>query len=178
MKLIISQLKVGDNPLEFYSSRDSWLQEVFYKFERSGYEVEGDIWVDMNLTKLDPDYTLRGKLKFIIQQACFRCAENFPLSIDHRFHVAFAHTSEHAKIPSVASHDSDELDINFFQGNEIDLAPVIEEQFVLSLPYQAPCKSDCRGICQRCGTNLNLGSCQCDEIPKATPFEVLKNWKH
>ena len=48
----------------------------------------------------------------------------------------------------------------------IDLAPLVRELSLLSLPTKVLCRPDCQGLCQECGANLNEGDCGCagDEI--------------
>lgn len=43
----------------------------------------------------------------------------------------------------------------------IDLAPLVRELSLLSLPIKVLCRPDCLGLCQECGANLNLGECGC-----------------
>jgi uncharacterized protein len=45
--------------------------------------------------------------------------------------------------------------------DEVDLEPMAREQCVLGLPLRPLCRPECRGLCTRCGANLNEGSCGC-----------------
>ena len=44
---------------------------------------------------------------------------------------------------------------------EIDLAPAIREELLLDVPRFLLCREDCRGLCPRCGQDLNAGPCGC-----------------
>ena len=35
------------------------------------------------------------------------------------------------------------------------------------------CKEDCKGICNRCGANLNMGSCKCDNAEPGTGMSKI-----
>ena len=183
MKLLVTQLHEGENTFSFDSQKDGWLREVIAQVEKQGYKLQGDMKVDMQLTKLEPDYYLRGKIRFPVEQTCARCADTFRMPIDHAFDVALAHVAHGHDSRGVKSRaealaeESEELDINFFEGPEIDLSPIVQEQFFLSLPYQSLCKTDCKGICQRCGKNLNAGDCGCPPLAKPNPFSVLQEFK-
>lgn len=50
---------------------------------------------------------------------------------------------------------------------EIELGEAIREELVLAVPEFTLCREDCRGICPRCGTDLNVGSCACRPEPDA-----------
>lgn len=180
MKLLVTQLHEGENAFSFDSQKDAWLRDVVGAVRGQGHEVPGTMQVEMRLTKLEPDYYLRGRLRFQVKQACARCADVFPLPIDHAFDVALAHVTQHGvkkARPETIAEESEELDINFFEGPEVDLAPIVQEQFFLSLPYQSLCSDTCQGICQRCGKNRNVGDCGCAPVTKPNPFSVLQDYK-
>ena len=50
-----------------------------------------------------------------------------------------------------------------FDGDVVDLSEMVKDNLVLELPLVPLCKKDCQGLCQHCGQNLNLGSCECDD---------------
>jgi len=43
----------------------------------------------------------------------------------------------------------------------IDLGPDIREEIILDYPMQPLCTVNCRGLCPKCGKNLNEGGCSC-----------------
>ena len=43
----------------------------------------------------------------------------------------------------------------------IDLDPDIREELLLQFPFKPLCSDDCKGLCKRCGKNLNEGGCSC-----------------
>jgi len=83
------------------------------------------------------------------------------------------------KIPSEEEKESkgDDLETEFYEGEEIDLTPLIQDQILLALPPKAVCREDCRGLCQRCGQNLNRGTCQCADQKMDPRLEPLKNFR-
>ncbi|MDD3087872.1 MAG: DUF177 domain-containing protein [Candidatus Omnitrophica bacterium] len=44
---------------------------------------------------------------------------------------------------------------------DIELDPDIREEIILDYPIKPLCKADCRGLCPKCGENLNEGGCNC-----------------
>lgn len=52
--------------------------------------------------------------------------------------------------------------------NFIDLSPEIREEIILGYPVKILCKDDCRGLCPKCGKDLNLGKCDCQMKPQLT----------
>ena len=49
-----------------------------------------------------------------------------------------------------------------FSGDMIDIAALIRDTILTAQPLQNLCRTDCRGLCSRCGANLNDGDCGCD----------------
>ena len=175
VKLLISQLKDGENLFSFSSEKDAWVNALSQHFSKEVSPLEGPLNANISLTKLEPDYYLKGQLEFRTRRTCSRCAEAFSLPVTHPFDLAMVHGSA----PDAPKFETEsEGDVFRFKGPEIDIAPLLQEQAVLSLPFAPLCKPDCRGICQECGWNLNQSDCGCKKPPALNPFSVLKNLIH
>ena len=100
---------------------------------------------------------LLGMAKGSLQLICSRCLE--PFLWEFQLPIAERYTNQQGLL-------SEEEEINWFEGDKIDIAPQLLKQIFLEMPMQPICKPDCKGLCSNCGANLNLGSCQCihDEI--------------
>jgi len=175
MKLVIAQLKAGENLFQFASPQEKWLQDALANLATQGTRVVGPLDVKLSLTNLEPDYYLKGRMVFTVDQTCVRCAETFPLPVEQAFELGLAHvkTAGREAVKPSLSEESEELDIQYFEGNELDLTPLLQEQILLSLPYAPVCSPECKGICQACGTNLNLGVCHCQKKIPVNAFAVL-----
>ncbi len=56
---------------------------------------------------------------------------------------------------------------------KVDLAGLLREDVLLDLPWKFLCREDCKGLCPRCGKNLNEGPCTCS--PEVDPrMEALR----
>ncbi|MCR5737697.1 MAG: DUF177 domain-containing protein [Eubacterium sp.] len=51
----------------------------------------------------------------------------------------------------------------FLVDNSLDVDALIHNEILVNLPMKVLCKDDCKGICRKCGMNLNMGSCKCDQ---------------
>lgn len=177
MKIGLAQLKTGENAFQFSSQADPWLKELTTRLADRGVQIPGNVEVWLQLTKLEPDYYLKGRMQFESEQLCARCAEIFPLPITHSFELGMAHVSTPSASEKLAE-ESEELDIQYFEGPELDFDPILEEQILLSLPYKAVCRADCKGICQSCGANLNESTCGCPKSNTVHAFAALSQLKH
>ena len=39
---------------------------------------------------------------------------------------------------------------------------LVRNELIVQWPIRVLCKDDCKGICSRCGANLNIQTCDCD----------------
>ena len=56
----------------------------------------------------------------------------------------------------------------------IDVSEMLIEQILLDFPYRHLCKEDCKGLCPKCGKDLNEGSCGCPTDDPDPRFDVLR----
>ncbi len=69
----------------------------------------------------------------------------------------------------------------FMNGTLFDSENFVYGEILVNLPMKVLCNENCKGICNRCGTNLNHGSCGCDTTeldPRmAKVLEVFNSFK-
>lgn len=112
------------------------------------------------------DIMFRTAFEFSIP--CDRCAAQ----IDRNLLYSFSHTL----VPSLENENDDRfLEVRDFK---LDLDALVREDILLELPTKFLCRPDCKGICPRCGKNLNGGPCGCSVEQGDERFEVLKNLIH
>lgn len=162
MRIKIDGLKEGSNHLTFASS------------EITGKDLHGfivinsdDLEVEIQKSGNYLHVTGSGKVEYEVQ--CDRCAESYPteqfFNIDYIFHIGelFNNTDDIVIIDP----DKNEGNIIFDD--------FFSESFIIAQPLRHLCSEDCHGICQKCGKNLNEGSCGCsDEKPIDPRWEKLQ----
>jgi uncharacterized protein len=70
-----------------------------------------------------------------------------------------------------------DLDTDELEGYQLDLTQLVREQILLNVPEQIYCTEDCKGLCEKCGGNLNLVDCNCKDEEIDPRWEALKNLK-
>lgn len=93
---------------------------------------------------------------------CSRCLERFHFQVEDRFDL-YCETGAEGTPDEEHELTDDELDVTYLEGGRIDTDHLLRENILLSLPVQPLCREDCRGLCPRCGVNLNQGACNCTE---------------
>lgn len=70
--------------------------------------------------------------------------------------------------------EGEEENLIYYTDNKLDLTEDIIDTIILNLPMKPLCSNDCKGLCQKCGINLNEEQCNC-ELEYVDPrFEKLK----
>ena len=97
-----------------------------------------------------------GTLKGSVTLDCRRCLVQVEAIVDTETHVLFADES------AVDEDDPDVLPMSKGRsGSEIDLRPAVRQEWLLEVPALVLCRPACKGLCPKCGANLNQGACAC-----------------
>lgn len=129
--------------------------------------------VDLEIQKRVDHIRIEGELVGGLHVSCHRCLEAFELSLHDTVDVALVPGEESSPAEEVELEARD-LDYEFFDGVVIDLDQLVAEQVFLALPVKILCTERCRGLCPRCGANLNEGPCSCKRGDEESPFASLK----
>ena len=82
---------------------------------------------------------------------CDRCLCEFEYPLQMHIEATIAESEE----------DGDSPDIFFLDGDYIDVGEIIQTSVILDLEQHMLCREDCKGLCEKCGANLNEGPCSC-----------------
>lgn len=147
------------------SLEDKLGEELPFEFETNAeeldavadtYSFEGAITVKGVYVNTGRCYRFSGEISCTKSFICDRCLEPSMLEQQHEFNEEFQRGSEPANGGEKAKI------VNYFDGDVIDLAPVIRDVLLSDQPLNNICNADCRGLCLKCGANLNHGDCGCD----------------
>ena len=129
--------------------------------------------VQLQIDKDGDDVDIRGQVRASVPQLCGRCAEGFTAPVLAELDVRFA-----PKPPRVdgAELGRDDLDVDFYVDDRIDLDRVIENETTLAIPMKPLCDPGCRGLCPVCGVNRNLNPCACAERAPDPRLAALKTF--
>lgn len=116
----------------------------------------GDIAVTGRLSSAGEDrFYFSGRLAGEADEECRRCLTPTRVSVTEELHLLFADANDE---------ESDESDVYLLEprATTVDLRPALREQWLLAVPGFALCREDCKGLCPKCGADLNLGPCHCE----------------
>lgn len=119
------------------------------------WQLEG---LTLRLERDEQDVLVHGEIRATVPQVCGRCLEAFPARVRAGVEVRLVPRPATADSVKLAS---DDLDVDFYQKDELDLTALIETETTLALPMKPLCRDDCLGLCRVCGGNRNVTACGC-----------------
>lgn len=163
--------------------------------------VRGPLSVSVDLARADDMITITGVLEGTAVRQCVRCLKEYDDPLGFSIRAAFAREGkDHKKEIRAGGRRGKDLDPRkgrlavakaepeiqeteesderyFYQGDHVELAPMLREHVILAAPMQPLCREDCAGLCARCGEDLNNGPCHCPVEPPPTAFRVIRSTK-
>jgi len=137
-----------------------------------------DVEVTGTFVKTNQDFRVSGHIRSQVQLFCSRCLEPFPFEIESRFSCSCIPRPVDTLLDSEVELKAEDIEIEYYEDNKINLAQLVYDQIMLSLPVLRLCSEDCKGFCPQCGTNLNIAKCDCEGGEDVDPrFAVLKSLK-
>jgi uncharacterized protein len=146
--------------------------ELEEKISIEGFSVSAPVKVQLAVNRAADVVMVTGSLAAELEMVCSRCLKGVRQAQDLPVSVVY-HPAEEIGSEKHGLHD-DEMDMGFYTGEELDLQELIREQIVLSVQMKPLCNEDCKGICPKCGIDLNTGTCTCVHKEVDPRLEVLK----
>lgn len=162
MKIKISGLGDGENKYNFISSASEiGLDDDFDK----------EVKVDVILRKSIRQYYLDVECKAQKKSTCDRCLADFNLHIDCSFKLVYTYDQ------SFSDPDLDDVKFLNFQDTEFEIDDDVRQMIMLNIPLKLLCSENCKGLCLKCGKNLNESDCGCEQDNINPKFDELKKLK-
>ena len=98
---------------------------------------------------------MTGSLHTTIHGVCDRCASDFDKFVVFPLDVGL--------VTELSNEENEDEWVFPLEGDSADLEDIVRTVFVLNLDSKLLCKDDCKGLCCRCGRNLNDGPCNCQK---------------
>ncbi|MBN2380523.1 DUF177 domain-containing protein [candidate division WOR-3 bacterium] len=164
----------SNNPLVFHPSHIEQGQTLIEMEVESGkaglesYKFTRPIGIKLDFDRVGDRIDLSIDLTAGLELNCSRCGAELKVEFTTSSRVTF--------LPGTGEADEQEVtatDLEFYT-DEIDLRGIVRDIFLLSLPIAPLCRPDCKGLCPKCGADLNKGNCGCTNTERVSPFEELK----
>jgi uncharacterized protein len=153
-----------------------------YKYRAGEVELDestslaSEAAVEGQVSRKGEQVRLRGRIKAEVEVLCDRClaATREPLEVE--FEASYIPREAAAERGDNVELLADDLEFAAYEGDAVDVDELVREQILLALPTRLLCREDCRGLCQKCGADLNAGECSCEQGEIDPRWSALAGW--
>ncbi|MCK4577987.1 MAG: DUF177 domain-containing protein [Candidatus Marinimicrobia bacterium] len=149
MKILLGELQDSVSPL----TKRTTLGDL--SIEEFG-DKQTPVTISIEVHPRGDDFELSGRIRARLETVCDRCLATAKAAVDAEFNFWLL-TEER---PDLSPGEVEYLLIP--NTREIDISAPLAESLRLEIPSKVLCREDCRGLCPRCGTDLNHKQCTCD----------------
>jgi uncharacterized protein len=157
-KYLVDLKDLGHEKLSFEASFEPGIID----FGTESVQQVGRLDWSASAERAGDEIRIAGSLTANVELPCSRCLEPARIALSKPFDLFFVQRDEDM------FDEDEEIELEeedtrtaFFTGTKLPISDILREQILLALPMKALCAVDCKGLCPRCGTNLNSGSCNC-----------------
>lgn len=108
-----------------------------------------------------------GSIHMKFMAACDRCLKQVPIDLDIEFE----------RVVTAPSYDGEEEadDLSFMEGYQLNVETFVYNEILENWPVKILCKEDCKGVCPKCGQDLNERECGCDTFVPDPRMAMIKD---
>jgi uncharacterized protein len=132
----IEVAKVKDSPIVLQET----IEAALWDMDSPDVKFTDTVELECAFTRITKEILVDTIVKINMVITCSRCLESVQQTDRQRFQLSY-HSSA--------------------LGEFLDVDKDIREQILLNFPMKFLCQPDCKGLCVRCGNNLNTGKCIC-----------------
>lgn len=141
-----------------------------FSYERSfdlpspdGGTATSTVTVVANVERFESRYDVAVKITGEVRGECNRCLESFGMPVDAAFDLVLYRGNRMQ--PPAGGEEDDFVTLPAMGEDRYDIFPRVREEIILEIPIRLLCREDCKGVCVKCGADLNKGACGCGEDP-------------
>lgn len=132
-------------------------------------EFVNPLRVCYTVDRVGDEIFVKTRLQTSVQLTCDRCLEPYLLNLDEVIDAVMTHDDK------LASREEEDIYLINKSTREVDITESVRQTLLLAIPYKKLCREDCKGLCPRCGANLNTAPCTCDQTKRDPRWDALRN---
>ncbi len=140
-----------DIPLE-----EGWLMKIAPVGASFRQGIRAEVFIETS----GRNVSVSGSITGDVELTCVRCLKTFPFHVNPHFSLVLV-PEENSRLHVERELAKEHLDMDVYRNEEVNIEALLVDQIVLSLPSYPRCTEFCKGLCTRCGADLNLGPCGC-----------------
>ena len=124
------------------------------------------------LNKFDDQIILEASTTAGANFICDRCGTAFKQTVKSKYKMIYL-------LRSIEGAE-EEINITYLSPDThmIDISKDVRDYMILSTPMKRLCKEDCKGLCAKCGADLNEKQCDCNDDEIDDRWNVLSELKN
>jgi DUF177 domain-containing protein len=128
--------------------------------EMIGVPEGAPVHLQLRLESVMEGVLVSGTVDLPVTGQCARCLDPVEDTLELDVQELYAYEG------STTEATSGEDEVRRIEGDQLDLAPLVRDTVVLTLPLSPTCSPDCAGLCVECGERL-------DDLPADHSHEVI-----
>jgi len=157
-----------------YDESTAALNDLLGRGEESDYTFELPARVQVEYYRAGQELFFNGQIRGSVSGRCARCVDAYTFELVKEFSLVLVPRRD---LRAEVELNQEDLDLSFYDGDTVDLSPLVREQLLLALPTRPLCGEACKGLCPQCGANLNRQPCQCTTAADDPRLAVLRALK-
>ena len=121
----------------------------------TSYPVSEPVYISGTVRNTADVLMMKGMITTCLHGVCDRCAADFTRDVEIPVDVVL--------VEEFSNEDSEDEWVFPLEADTADLEEIVRTVFVLNMDSKLLCSPDCKGLCCRCGKNLNDGPCGCQK---------------
>ncbi len=141
------KFRVEDIPPEGRSERflqePNWMDERLSREPARLFTFASPISVTLNLSRSGQVVLLRSRVETAVEWRCARCLEPFSRPLTSEYSITLK-PRPGVSMPEEVELTREDVETEFYEGEEINVAPLVQDQVLLALPQKSLCREECR----------------------------------
>ena len=167
---------IPEEGMDFLANEDdSWIDTLMKDALNDDYV--GGVNLSLHILRWEDNVTLDGDVAFFSHNTCDKCLSEFENRQTVHIHMVFLPSSKrnHTHDDADFQVETEDVGVGFYDGDRINISDMVKEFVLLYEPVQCICSPYCKGLCPKCGKNLNEGACACKIDSSRPTLSALKN---
>jgi len=120
---------------------------------------------NVELAKFQDQIILSSETKTKAGLICDRCDEDYSKVIKSEYKMVY--------LLRGTEEENESVDVVYLNADadKINIKDDVRDYALLAIPMKKLCNKECKGLCYKCGKNLNEGDCDCNQ------HEIDDRWK-
>src|SRR3954469_14072134 len=148
------------------------------ELEDEGARLVSAAEVTGSASRKGEEVRVRGSIKTEVELLCDRCITPRRAPLEVEFDARFIPQSKAASDSDNVELLTEDLGVAAYEGDAVNVDELVREQILLALPSRNLCREDCKGLCAKCGADLNAGRCSCEQGETDPRWAALADWKN